>query len=148
LVRNVQAARPRGKAGSGPIARRPGFFFTTTKGPENGGLIFGGRRDKQGKVVYSGGSLSFDKYDANQIVQLAGVDDHEDRFAGLIVSDSHPGTDTRRRVWVGRDDTGAASVALMDTNGKKRLVLQVKPDGTPELTFLDANGTVTGRYPK
>ena len=37
---------------------------------------------------------------------------------------------------------------FMDGDGKKRLVMQVKPDGTPELTFLDPNGSVTGRYPK
>jgi hypothetical protein len=124
-----------------------GVIFYNDEGSENGGLIFGGRCDKQGKIVNSGGSLSFDKYDANQIVQLAGVDDSEDKFAGLIVSDSHSGTDTRRRVWVGRDDSGTASVALMDADGKKRLVMQVKADGTPELTFLDAKGNVTGRLP-
>ena len=124
------------------------MIFYNDEGSENGGLIFGGRRNKDGKIVDSGGSLSFDKYDANQIVQLAGVDDSEDKFAGLIVSDSHSGTDTRRRVWVGRDDTGTASIALMDADGKKRLVMQVKADGTPELTFFDANGSVTGRYPK
>ena len=131
-----------------PDRPQAGILLYNDEGSENGGLIFGGRRDKQGKVVDSGGSLSFDRYDANQIVQLAGVEDSEDKFAGLIVSDSHSGTDTRRRVWVGRDDTGTASIALMDGDGKKRLVMQVKPDGTPELTFLDANGSVTGRYPK
>ena len=125
-----------------------GMIFYNDEGSENGGLIFGGRRDAQGKVVNAGGSLSFDKYDANQIVQLAGVEDSEDRFAGLIVSDSHSGTNTRRRIWVGRDDAGTASVALMDAEGKKRIVMQVKPDGTPELVFLDAKGAETGTYPK
>jgi hypothetical protein len=123
------------------------MIFYNDEGSENGGLIFGGKKDANGKVVNSGGSLSFDKYDANQIVQLAGVDDSEDRFAGLIVSDSHTGTDTRRRVWVGRDDDGTASVALMDTKGKKRVLLEVKSDGTPMLTFLDANGKITSRLP-
>lgn len=124
-----------------------GIIFYNDEGSENGGLIFGGKKDAKGNVVNSGGSLSFDKYDANQIVQLAGVDDSEDRFAGLIVSDSHTGTDTRRRVWVGRDDNGTASVALMDANGNRRLVMQVKGDGTPSLTFLDANGKILSRLP-
>jgi hypothetical protein len=125
-----------------------GMIFYNDEGSENGGLIFGGRKNDKGQVVDAGGSLSFDKYDANQIVQLAGVDDSEDKFAGLIVSDSHSGTDTRRRVWVGRDDAGNASLALMDQDGKRRIVMQIKADGTPELAFLDAKGNVTGRYPK
>jgi hypothetical protein len=52
-----------------------GMLFYNDEGSENGGLIFGGHRDAKGEVVDSGGSLSFDKFDANQIVQLAGVDD-------------------------------------------------------------------------
>jgi len=131
-----------------PLDRpQAGIIFYNDEGSENGGLIFGGKKDAKGEVVNSGGSLSFDKYDANQTVQLAGVDDSEDRFAGLIVSDSHSGTDTRRRVWVGRDDDGNASVALMDTNGKKRILIEVKKDGTPSLTFLDADGKVVNRLP-
>src|SRR5204862_1297837 len=73
-----------------------GMLFYNDEGSENGGLIFSGRRNEKGEVVDSGGSLSFDKYGDNQIVQLAGVDDKEDKFAGLIVSDNN------RRIWVGR----------------------------------------------
>lgn len=124
-----------------------GILFYNDEGAENGGLIFGRRQNEKGEVVDSGGSLSFDKYGANQIVQLAGVDDKEDKFAGLMVWDSHMGTDTRRPVWVGRDDEGKASVALMDKNGKKRLLMEVAADGTPSLTFLDANGKVTNHFP-
>ena len=124
-----------------------GMIFYNDEGSENGGLIFGGKKDAKGNVVNSGGSLSFDKYDANQIVQLIGVDDSEDRFAGLIVSDSHTGTDTRRRIWIGRDDSGTVSLAMMDANGKKRILIEVRPDGTPSMTFLDANGKPTERFP-
>jgi hypothetical protein len=124
-----------------------GIIFYNDEGSENGGLIFGGKKNADGKIVNAGGSLSFDKYDANQIVQLIGVDDSEDRFAGLVVTDSHSGTDTRRRVWVGRDDDDTASVQLMDANGKKRMILEVKPDGSPQITFLDANGKVTNTIP-
>jgi len=87
-----------------------GMIFYNDEGSENGGLIFGGHRNEKGEVVDSGGSLSFDKYGANQIVQLVGVDDNTDRFAGLAVSDQN------RRVWVGRTDDGSASLALMDAN--------------------------------
>jgi hypothetical protein len=119
-----------------------GIIFYNDEGTENGGLIFGGRRNAAGKVVDSGGSLSFDKYGANQVVQLIGVDDKEDRFAGLSVTDSLTGKDTRRRVWVGRREDGTASIALMDANGRKRVVMQVKGDGTSSISFLDADGKV------
>ena len=118
-----------------------GMLFYNDEGSENGGLIFSGRRNEKGEVVDSGGSLTFDKYGENQIVQLAGVDDKEDKFAGLIVSDS------KRRVWVGRDDKGTATVALMDSMGKKRILMEVRADGTASLSFLDANGKVTGKFP-
>ena len=129
-----------------PFARpQAGMLFYNDEGSENGGLIFGGHRNARGEVVDSGGSLSFDKYGANQIVQLAGVDDKEDRFAGLIVTDSPTGTEVHRRVWVGRGEDGAATVALMDTNGKRRIVMEVRADGTPGLSFLDADGKVVNR---
>jgi hypothetical protein len=123
------------------------LLFYNDEGSENGGLIFGGRRNDKGEVVDSGGSLSFDKYGANQIVQLIGVDDREDRLAGLSVTDSITGTDTRRRIWLGRGEDGAAQLSLMDANGKKRLRLQVAADGTSSLTFLDAEGKVVGQVP-
>src|SRR5216684_7980939 len=98
-----------------PLARpQAGVLFYNDEGSENGGLIFGGHRNAKGEVVDAGGSLSFDKYEANQIVQLIGVDDKEDRFAGLIVTDSPTGSEVHRRLWVGRGDDGTASVELRD----------------------------------
>jgi hypothetical protein len=104
---NCQASFVRGKEQS---FSRPqaGMIFYNDEGSENGGLIFSGHRNEKGDVVDSGGSLSFDKYADNQIVQLAGVDDKEDKFAGLIVSDNN------HRIWVGRDEKGDATVTLMD----------------------------------
>src|SRR5690349_7963566 len=95
-----------------------GMMFYNDEGSETGGLIFGGHKNAKGEVVDSGGSLSFDKYEANQIVQLAGVDDHEDRFAGLEVSDSPGPARVHSRIWLGRDKDGAATMALMDAQGK------------------------------
>lgn len=45
-----------------PKVDRPqaGMIFFNDEGSENGGLIFGGKRDTHGDVVDSGGSLSFD----------------------------------------------------------------------------------------
>ena len=84
----------------------------------------------------SGASLSFDKYGAGQIIQLAGIDDKDDHFAGLGVSDGE------RRVWFGREGKGVASAALSGGDGKKRIVMKVAPDGTPSMAFYDAQGRI------
>jgi hypothetical protein len=121
-----------------PPADRPqaGMIFYNDEGSENGGLIFGGRRNEKGDVVDSGGSLSFDKYGANEILQLAGVDDKNDKFSGLAISDQN------RRIWVGGTEDSTASVSLMGADGKKRIVMQVTADGTPSLAFFDKDGKV------
>lgn len=113
-----------------------GMLFYNDEGTENGGLIFGGRKNDKGEIVDSGGSLSFDKYGAGQILQLAGVDDKDHKFAGLAVGQGG------QRIWIGHGDTGLASVSLSDSNGKNRIIMQVAADGTPSLTFLDAEGRV------
>jgi hypothetical protein len=125
------------KGKDSPNVDRPeaGMLFYNNEGTENGGLIFGGHRNEKGEVVDSGGSLSFDKYgQAGQIVQLAGVDDKDNQFAGLAVNDQ------KRRIWVGRKGDGAAVVSLTDAMGRKRIVMQVTADGTASLDFLDAEG--------
>src|SRR6201996_3550517 len=119
---------------AGEARPQAGMLFYNDEGTENGGLIFGGRKNEKGEVVDSGGSLSFDKYGAGQILELAGVDDKDNRFAGLAVSQGG------QRVWIGHGDSGVASVALTDANGKNRIVMQVGADGTPSLGFFDANG--------
>jgi hypothetical protein len=130
-----------------PKSDRPGagMLFYNDEGSEDGGLVFGGHRNEKGEVVDSGASLSFDKYgEGGQIVQLAGVDDKDARFAGLAVSD-YTGPNRSRRIWVGRTADGIAAVSLMDPAGRKRIVMQVGADGTPSLTFLDAKGQVIQR---
>jgi hypothetical protein len=129
------------KGKESPPRDRPqaGMLFYNDEGTENGGLIFGGHQNAAGKVIDSGGSLSFDKYGANQIVQFAGVDDSTDQFAGLAVSDSN------RRIWVGRTGDGDATISLMDGAGRKRISMVVPSSGVPRLEFLDEGGHVVQR---
>src|SRR5207245_3169007 len=103
----------------------------------------GGQRNARGEIMDSGGMLTFDRYAGSQIVQLAGVHDSTNHIVGLIVSD----TDARRnrRVFVGHDKEGAARVALMDGNGRTRILLQVTSDGNPSLSFLDSNGNIVNQ---
>ena len=125
--------------------QRPGagILFYNNEGIENGGLIFGGHRDAQGKIVDSGVSLSFDKYGVGgQMLQLAGISDSENRFAGLRVGDTTVGGPSSTRVWAGHTDDGAATVALMDAQGRRRIVMEVKANGSSSLAFLDASGKV------
>jgi len=133
IVHNKEKTYPR------PYA---GMLFYNNEGTENGGLVFAGHKDSKGEVVDSGGSLSFDKYGApGQIVQVAGVDDIHDRFAGLLVNGISEGR-VQHRVWAGRDAAGMASVALMDLQGRKRIIMQVSKDGAASLAFLDEQGKV------
>jgi hypothetical protein len=39
-----------------------------------------------------------------------------------------------------QSDDGAATVALMDMQGRRRIVIEVKTEGSSSLTFQDANG--------
>jgi len=48
-----------------------GMLFYNDEGSENGGLIFGGHQNAKGEVEDSGGSLSFDKYGANEVEVVA-----------------------------------------------------------------------------
>ena len=136
----------KGKQEAPPTRPQAGMLFYNDEGSEVGGLIFAGHKNSRGQVVDSGGSLSFDKYGASQIVQLAGVDDKTNRFAGLSVS-GYVGQTRAQRVWVGRGRDGDATVALMDAKGRKRLVLDVTPEGAASISFLDASGKVIDRFP-
>jgi hypothetical protein len=121
----------------GEARPQAGMLFYNDEGTENGGLIFSGRKNEKGQVVDSGASLSFDRYGAGQTVQLAGVDDDENHFAGLGINDVGG-----RRVWVGRGDRGLASLSLAGADGKERIRLQVTADGKGSIAFLDAQGNV------
>jgi hypothetical protein len=64
-----------------------GLLFFNDEGTENGGLIFSGHRDAAGRVVDSAGSLTFDQFEQDQLVQLIGQHDTNGHSAGLIVND-------------------------------------------------------------
>lgn len=121
----------------GEARPQAGMLFYNDEGTENGGLIFSGRKNDKGQIVDSGVSLSFDRYGAGQTVQLAGVDDSENHFAGLGINDV-----SGQRLWVGRNGHGLASVSLAGADGKDRIRLQVTEEGKGSIDFLDAQGNV------
>lgn len=152
-----------------------GMLFFNDQGTENGGLIFGGRRGPDGKAS-SGGSLTFDQFEQDQVVQLMQNESDGRRTAGLKVNDApetpldldmllgldklgsaareaeierlrKEGSLLRQRVFVGKTADRSARVVLRDTQERERLVLEVAPDGSPSVKLLDEDGKVLSRLP-
>ncbi len=63
-----------------------GMIFINDEGTENGGLIFGGSKDKQG-VVHGYGHLSFDRYDQDQVINIEQNEDGDQRTSGIAIND-------------------------------------------------------------
>jgi hypothetical protein len=124
-----------------------GMLFYNDEASENGGLIFSGSKNAKGEVINSGVSLSFDRYGGKQEVNLIGVNDQDNKFAGLSITDSNPGDrKTPTRVWVGRNDDSSSEMALMDASGRKRIVLKVLENGQSSLDFLDNDGKILNSF--
>jgi hypothetical protein len=149
-----------------PSRAAAGMIFFNDEGTENGGLIFGGRAG--GGAASGYGSLTFDRYEQDQVVQIVQDEEGGTRRSGLQVFDrpearmdfpaiaragglsgaaqkqafaaAHVGGVTRG--FVGRDEAGDAEVALRDAHGAVRLVLKVTADGAASLAFLDGAGRV------
>jgi len=120
-----------------------GMLFFNDEASENGGLIFSGSKNSKGEVVNSGVSLSFDRYGGKQEVNLIGVNDKDNRFAGLSINDSKQGEiKTPARIWVGRNQDGSSEISLMDSTGKKRIEFKVLDNGQSSINFLDTNGKI------
>lgn len=141
-----------------------GFLFFNDEETENGGLVFSGAQGD------TGGSLTFDAYEHDQIVQLLGVQESGEQVAGLVVSDrprdrsieedlrararledptnadafsdKPPGYFGARRLFVGTED-GAAVLNLCDGQGRPRLRLRVTHEGAAAIDFLDQDGGVS-----
>jgi hypothetical protein len=80
------APADRGVAWYGMGGTRPGLIFYNDEGSENGGLIFAGRRQADGKIS-AGAGLTFDQYDSDQIIALQYQDDNGQRYQGLAFWD-------------------------------------------------------------
>lgn len=69
-----------------PHARpQAGMLFFNDEGTEQGGLIYAGKKTDTGYT--SGLSLTFDRYQQDQQLQLLGLDENGQAFAGLGVND-------------------------------------------------------------
>jgi hypothetical protein len=150
-----------------------GMLFFNDEGTENGGLIFGGRKDKTGKVR-SWGHLSFDQYMGDQVVVLDAAEEDGQRHSGIqfvdepdipmseitgalmlppaqrearlqqLFSEDKP----EQRAYLGRRSDRSAALLLKDPQGRDRVVMAVSADGNPSLQFLDEQGKVLAQFPK
>lgn len=144
-----------------------GILFFNDEGSETGGLIFSGK-ERDGRPA-STGSLTFDRYEQDQVVQILEREDGEHKFAGLIIADRPEGrldfhaleraralptfaerraafaaanAGEAQRIVVARESDQSAQVILKDGEGRPRLRMQVAHDGAASIEFLDADGKV------
>lgn len=159
----------RGKERPHPNRKTAGFLFFNEEGTENGGLIFDGKKEN-GKVS-SGGHLSFDQYEQDQVIQMTQAEDNGKRWAAFIVND-YPDASMdldafekaqampdgpakqaemkrlgelfggKQRMFVGKGRDRSSALMLNDAAGKPRLVLQVTPEGAASISFMDEQGKV------
>lgn len=145
-----------------------GMIFFNDEGVENGGLMFDGGGPQQ--RAHGGGSLTFDRYRQDQVVQLFSDEDGPARQSGVRVFDRPDGAmdlthassivampdgaartaaitsanlGGQQRGFFGRSDDGSARLDLRDAAGKVRLSLRVASDGAAAVEFRDAAGHVT-----
>ena len=164
----------KGKEYPHPDRKAAGMIFYNDEGTENGGLIFGGEKDKDG-TKESHGHLSFDAYEQDQTMALDSNQEKDGRYTKLQFNDypdysildeirlmdsiKHLPADQQqarmktffaehggptRRMVLGRNTDGSVQLAMDDLQGHPRIVLKVAKDGSPSLQMLDANGQVTG----
>ena len=151
-----------------------GMLFYNDEGTENGGLIFGGEKSKDG-TKESYGHLSFDAYEQDQTMALDSQQAKDGRYTKLQFNDypdysildeiqlmasikNLPKEQQQarmkaffaehggptRRMVLGRNTDGSVQLAMDDLQGRPRIVMKVARDGSPSLQMLDADGKVTG----
>jgi hypothetical protein len=152
-----------------PNRQAAGILFFNDEGTENGGLLFGGA--KKGQNVSTGGHLSFDQYEQDQVIALDQTEEHGRRRAGLTFFD-RPATpiplelidklNTQEgsaqfetltkaggfgyaRLFIGKNEERESTVILRDAKGLARLKLTVTPSGSASIEFMDETGKIVRR---
>jgi len=159
----------KGKEHAFPSRQAAGILFFNDEGTENGGLLFGGT--KKGSHVSSGGHLSFDQYEQDQVISLDQTEESGRRRAGLAFFDrpatpipveliermNTPEGDAEferlkeaggfgyPRLFIGKTENRASTVILRDAKGLARLKLTVTPAGDASIEFMDETGKIVRR---
>ena len=157
----------RGKEYPHAERKTAGMLFFNDEGTENGGLIFGGSKNKDGQVE-SYGHLSFDQYEQDQVFTIDAGEEKGKRASAIAIWDrpDYPITDllgtpeekrhdfianhpkAHARAYLGRSDDRSVALKLKDQEGRDRVVIRVGADGSPVIQLLDENGKVVVRLPE
>jgi hypothetical protein len=171
LVISNQARFPglpvRGREYPHPNRSTAGMLFMNEEGSETGGLIWSGRQVDG--VRESTGSLTFDRYEQDQVVQVFEDERGPTRSSGIRVFERPEGTmqfdrlqsilelppeqqeaafatanvGGRQRAFFGREANGDSSLVLRDASGRPRLRMSVSAEGVARIDFLDESGRVS-----
>jgi hypothetical protein len=159
----------KGKEHPFPNRQAAGILFFNDEGSENGGLLYGGA--KKGQNVSSGGHLSFDQYEQDQVIALDQTEEHGRRRAGLTFFDrpatpiplelidnlntpegsaefetlTKTGGFGYPRLFIGKNEERESTVILRDAKGRARLKLTVTPSGSASIEFIDDAGRIVRR---
>jgi hypothetical protein len=154
-----------------------GMLFFNDEATENGGLIFGGKKGKDGKK-FSYGHLSFDAFEQDQVFTIDAGQEGDKKVSGLAIMDrpdwfigealefmEHvkklPENQQKaemekfqaghpgpnRRLYLGRAEDNSVGIRLLDPQGRERILIQVASDGSPVIKFSDAAGKVVSQWP-
>ena len=156
----------KGKEHQFPNRQAAGILFFNDEGTENGGLLFGG--GKKGQNISSGGHLSFDQYEQDQVISLDQTEEHGRRHAGLTFFDrpstpiplelidkvntpegdaefgklAEAGGFGHPRLFIGKAEDRTSTVILRDGKGLARLKLTVTALGAASIDFMDESGKI------
>jgi hypothetical protein len=159
----------RGKEHSYPSRQAAGILFFNDEGTEDGGLLFGGT--KKGQYASTGGHLSFDQYEQDQVISLDQTEEHGRRRASLTFYDrpatpiplelldkvntpegsaefenlSATGGFGYPRLFIGKTEERESAVVLRDARGLARLRLTVTSSGVASIEFMNESGKVVRR---
>ncbi len=155
--------------------RRPGIIFFNHLGDEMGGLIYGdnGGKGHFGSLTFdkvkNDQAIGFRYLESDDGAYKAGVEvwqqpnlpsdvveakweaaskipDEAARKAAMqALIDNNEST--QQRLFLGKQRDNAAMLLMSDVKGRPRIRMQVAPDGTPKLEFLDEAGKVVYNLP-
>jgi hypothetical protein len=168
----------KGQEHAHPNRSTAGVLFFNDEGTENGGLTFGGAKDKNGQPS-SFGHLSFDEYEQDQVLVLDAQQRGDRRDSALTFVDrpdypigelvaltdrikdlpkdqqqaeiakfTQSHPSPHQRLFLGRSNDRSVALRFKDAEGHDRMVLQVAADGKAAIQFLDQNGKVVSQLPE
>ncbi len=168
----------KGKEHHHPSRSTAGILFFNDEGTENGGLTFGGAKEKNGQPT-SFGHLSFDEYEQDQVLVLDAQQVGDKRSSALTFVDrpdypigevvaltdqignlpkdqqqpqiakfTQSHPSPHQRLFLGRNADRSVALRFKDPEGHDRMILQVSADGVASIKFLDQDGKVVSQLPE